>query len=49
MLRNVKYDSIDIVDPILSKEIDDSNEWLLGRIDDNSSDKDNILCLRMKT
>jgi len=28
------------VDPILLKEIDESNEWLLGRMEDGSYDDD---------
>ncbi|ESQ45937.1 hypothetical protein EUTSA_v10011118mg [Eutrema salsugineum] len=33
----------DTTDPILLEEIDESNDWLLGRMDGNSSDEDNDL------
>ena len=31
-----KYDGRDTIDPIILKEIDESNEWLIGRIDDEN-------------
>ena len=32
-----RYDEHDTIDPIILKEIDESNEWLIGRIDDGDS------------
>ncbi|KAK8656721.1 hypothetical protein V6N13_098661 [Hibiscus sabdariffa] len=31
----------DAINPILLEEIDESNEWLLGRMENNSSDDEN--------
>ncbi|XP_031741219.1 uncharacterized protein LOC116403797 [Cucumis sativus] len=33
----------DIVDPISLKDIDDSNEWLIGRLDDDSEEDDGLV------
>ncbi|XP_024011329.1 uncharacterized protein LOC112086592 [Eutrema salsugineum] len=38
-----RYKRSDTTDPILLEEIYESNEWLLGRMDGNSSDEDNAL------
>ena len=32
-----RYDERDTIDPIILKEIDESNEWLIGRMDDEDS------------
>ena len=32
-----RYDECDIIDLIILKEIDESNEWLIGRMDDEDS------------
>ena len=32
-----RYDEHDTIDPIILKEIDESNEWLIGRMDDEDS------------
>ena len=32
-----RYDERDIIDPIILKEINESNEWLIGRMDDEDS------------
>ena len=37
-----RYDSRDTIDPISLKDIDDSNEWLIGRMD-AETDEDNEL------
>lgn len=37
-----RYDSRDTIDPISLKDIDDSNEWLIGRMDADT-DEDNEL------
>ncbi|XP_042425959.1 uncharacterized protein LOC122013799 [Zingiber officinale] len=36
-----RYDMRDKIDPITLSEIDDSNEWLLGKLDDSDKDDDN--------
>ncbi|XP_042375950.1 uncharacterized protein LOC121969771 [Zingiber officinale] len=36
-----RYDMRDKIDPITLSEIDDSNEWLLGKLDDSDKDNDN--------
>ncbi|XP_057787070.1 uncharacterized protein LOC131004405 [Salvia miltiorrhiza] len=38
-----RYKRKDTIDPILLEEIDDSNEWLLGHMDEDSSNEDNDL------
>ena len=32
-----KYNERDTIDPIILREIDESNEWLIGRMDDEDS------------
>ena len=32
-----RYNERDTIDPIILKEIDDNNEWLIGRMDDEDS------------
>ena len=32
-----RYDERDTIDPIILKEIDENNEWLIGRMDDEDS------------
>ena len=32
-----RYDERDTIDPIILKEIDESNEWLIGRMNDEDS------------
>ena len=32
-----RYNDRDTIDPIILKEIDESNEWLIGRMDDEDS------------
>ena len=32
-----RYNERDTIDPIILKEIDESNEWLIGRMDDENS------------
>ena len=32
-----RYNERDTIDPIILKEIDESNEWLMGRMDDEDS------------
>ena len=32
-----RYNERDTIDPIILKEIDESNEWLIGRMDDEDS------------
>ncbi|XP_031739008.1 uncharacterized protein LOC116402801 [Cucumis sativus] len=38
-----RYNLRDIVDPISLKDIDDSNEWLIGRLDDDSEEDDELV------
>ena len=38
-----RYDMRDIIDPISLKNIDESNEWLLGRIDRESDEDDELV------
>ena len=38
-----RYNLQDIVDPISLKDIDDSNEWLIGRLDDDSEVDDELV------
>ena len=38
-----RYNLQDIVDPISLKDIDDSNEWLIGRLDDDSEEDDELV------
>lgn len=40
--RSLRSDSV-TRDPILLDEIDDSNEWLIGRMDGDSSDNDDLV------
>ena len=35
-----RYNRHDTIDPISLKDIDDSNEWLVGRMDGNSDDEE---------
>ncbi|KAK4416940.1 hypothetical protein Salat_2519500 [Sesamum alatum] len=37
-----RYDARDTIDPILLHEIDESNEWLLGRLTLDDSDEENV-------
>ncbi|KAK4415223.1 hypothetical protein Salat_2629600 [Sesamum alatum] len=37
-----RYDARDTIDPILLDEIDESNEWLLGRLTLDDSDEENV-------
>ncbi|XP_057964619.1 uncharacterized protein LOC131155470 [Malania oleifera] len=38
-----QYDKRDTIDPILLKDIDDSNEWLIGRMDGDSDEDDELV------
>ncbi|XP_050945326.1 uncharacterized protein LOC103499176 [Cucumis melo] len=38
-----QYNLRDIVDPISLRDIDDSNEWLIGRLDDDSEEEDELV------
>ncbi|KAA0068068.1 hypothetical protein E6C27_scaffold238G00160 [Cucumis melo var. makuwa] len=38
-----RYNLRDIVDPISLRDIDDSNEWLIGRLDDDSEEEDELV------
>lgn len=38
-----RYNIRDTIDPISLKDIDDSNEWLVGRMDDDSGEEDDDL------
>ncbi|XP_031741324.1 uncharacterized protein LOC116403832 [Cucumis sativus] len=38
-----RYNLRDIVDPISLKDIDDSNEWLIGRLDDDFEEDDELV------
>jgi len=37
------YDRKDTLDPIILEDIDESNEWLIGRMDENSEDDDELV------
>ncbi|XP_057976272.1 uncharacterized protein LOC131163651 [Malania oleifera] len=39
-----RYNKRDTIDPILLKDSDDSNEWLIGRMDDDSNEDDELVC-----
>ncbi|XP_008441704.3 uncharacterized protein LOC103485783 [Cucumis melo] len=38
-----RYSLRDIVDPISLRDINDSNEWLIGRLDDDSEEEDELV------
>ncbi|XP_050940902.1 uncharacterized protein LOC127149443 [Cucumis melo] len=38
-----RYNLRDIADPISLRDIDDSNEWLIGRLDDDSEEEDELV------
>ncbi|XP_057976840.1 uncharacterized protein LOC131163990 [Malania oleifera] len=38
-----RYDKRDTFDPILLKDIDDSDEWLIGRMDGDSNEDDELV------
>ncbi|XP_050946565.1 uncharacterized protein LOC127151186 [Cucumis melo] len=38
-----RYNLQDIVGPISLRDIDDSNEWLIGRLDDDSEEEDELV------
>ena len=38
-----RYNLRDIVDLISLRDIDDSNEWLIGRLDDDSEEEDELV------
>ena len=43
-----RYDLKDTIDPILLEEIDDSNEWMVGRMEGEEDDHDEWLVGRME-
>lgn len=38
-----QYDAHDRIDPISLKDIDDSNEWLMGRMDGSSDEEEDFV------
>lgn len=38
-----RYNRKDTLDPIVLEDIDESNEWLIGRMDENSEDDDELV------
>ena len=38
-----RYTERHTIDPIILKDIDDSNEWLMGRMEDEGAAKDDLM------